>query len=432
MTTTIATPTQPTVIPPVTPNPRGKRAAAQQTVVITPGSAPFLADAEYTTARDAVYAALKQVAQRVIERDAFLPLLFACLVARTHALLIGPPGTAKSLLITEITRTITGANGTPLMLFKRLMSRFTEPDELFGPMDVRAFQSGVRRRETLRMLPQAHVAVLEELFKASSAVNNTLLMLLNEREFDNGPDIETAPLISLFAASNELGDESSSAMYDRLLVRFQVKPLSAAGRAKARAARAAALSAPATASSAPLTLDHLAALNRAARAVTLTKGTVRALDLIAREMADKQIGYVSDRRWFALEDLLQAHAAIDGRDQVLESDLIVAQHVLWDRPEQFAKVREVISQHVSPWLVPVQGVTGLLDGVAGLVAEMDRTVDRAQRYALAGQIVGKLDDAAKEVRRLREAHGQNPEFDALEARAQKLDAAKDETLTKRV
>ena len=129
-------------------------------------------------------------------------------------MLLGPPGTAKSALIRSL------AELMQARYFEYLLTRFTEPNEIFGPVDIAAFRDGVYRRNTAGMMPEAEIVFLDEVFKSNSAILNALLTLLNERKFTSGGQVIKCPLISVFAASNEVpSDETLTAIFDRFLVR---------------------------------------------------------------------------------------------------------------------------------------------------------------------------------------------------------------------
>ncbi|MBV9946943.1 MAG: AAA family ATPase, partial [Myxococcales bacterium] len=152
--------------------------------------------------------------QRFLGKDEVIRLLLVATIAGEHAVLIGPPGTAKSALIRTFARLIHAR------YFEYLLTRFTEPNEIFGPVDIAAFREGRYERRTAGMLPEAEIVFLDEVFKSNSAILNALLTLLNERKYTSGGQVLKCPLISVFAASNEVpGDETLTAIFDRFLVR---------------------------------------------------------------------------------------------------------------------------------------------------------------------------------------------------------------------
>ncbi len=153
--------------------------------------------------------------QQFLDKDELIRLLIISTIAGEHAVIIGPPGTAKSAVIRTFAKLIDAR------YFEYLLTRFSEPNELFGPVDIQAFRSGTYKRRIDGMLPEAEIVFCDEIFKANSAILNSLLTLLNERKFSNGGEVLSVPLLSLFAASNELpNDDSLNAIYDRFLLRI--------------------------------------------------------------------------------------------------------------------------------------------------------------------------------------------------------------------
>src|SRR5713226_6279986 len=160
----------------------------------------------------------EELKQTFLERGDLIDGALCALLASQHLLIIGPPGTAKSMLADEICRRIEGAS-----YFQWLLTRFTTPEEVFGAVSLRALEQDDYRRVTARKLPEAHIAFLDEIFKANSSILNAILTLINERLFHNGKEVGAVPLLTLFGASNELPeDDELMALYDRFLLRFVV------------------------------------------------------------------------------------------------------------------------------------------------------------------------------------------------------------------
>lgn len=168
-------------------------------------------------ASEALKAAIAEAGNGLIEREALVETIVLSAVAGEHVLVIGPPGTAKSEAVRRIARA-TGGN-----YFEYLLGRFTEPNEIFGPVDLRKLREGVVEIETSGMLPEAEIAFLDEIFQGSTAILNTLLGLLNERVFRRGHTRMRCPLRICVGASNALpDDETLAAFADRFLVRVFV------------------------------------------------------------------------------------------------------------------------------------------------------------------------------------------------------------------
>jgi len=160
------------------------------------------------------------LAGALLERDDHARVLLLALLSGEHVLLIGPPGTAKSALARRVHELVGGR------WFERLVTRFTVPEELFGPLSLSALDEGRYERQTDAYLPTADVAFLDEVFKANSAILNALLGILNERVFDQGAQRVAVPLACLVAAANELPDDDGMrAFQDRFLFRCDVSPV---------------------------------------------------------------------------------------------------------------------------------------------------------------------------------------------------------------
>src|SRR5438876_1164994 len=155
----------------------------------------------------------------LFERHDELEGLLLALLSRQHLLLVGPRGAGKSMMIRMLAGVIDGAK-----YFERLMTRFTLPDELFGPVSISALKKDRFTRLTRGYLPEANFAFLDEIWKANSSILNSLLALINERLFYNDGEVLQCPLETLMGASAELPQEEAlSALYDRFLLRYQVK-----------------------------------------------------------------------------------------------------------------------------------------------------------------------------------------------------------------
>ena len=173
-----------------------------------------------TSAAASLRQALAEAGRGLVEREALLEMVALAAVAGEHVLVIGPPGTAKSEAVRRVSRAVGGR------YFEYLLGRFTEPSEIFGPIDLRRLKEGVVETETAGMLPEAEFAFLDEVFKGSTAILNTLLGLLNERIFRRGHTSVRCPLRVCVGASNALPeDESLAAFADRFLVRAFVDPI---------------------------------------------------------------------------------------------------------------------------------------------------------------------------------------------------------------
>jgi len=254
-------------------------------------------------------------------------------LAGEHLLLVGPPGTAKSLLARRLRSAIHGAS-----YFERLLTRFSVPEELFGPLSIKGLQDDRYKRNTEGYLPTASIAFLDEIFKANSAILNSLLTILNEREFDDDGTRGTVPLVSLVGASNELPEgEELDALFDRFLIRFHVNPVSAEGFPKLLGL--VTDERPVVSRDQQLSVEDLDAIRTAARSVRVAEGILDLFKALRGWLAEQKI-VVSDRRWRKVLALLQVAALTNGRDEVSIWDAWLVPHCLWEKPEQLALIED--------------------------------------------------------------------------------------------
>jgi MoxR-like ATPase len=260
---------------------------------------------------------LKTLEQGLVERSQCVRLCLLAALAGEHTLLIGPPGTAKSELARRLHTVFRGGR-----YFERLLTRFTVPEELFGPLSIKALEEDRYERHTDGFLPTASIAFIDEVFKANSAILNALLTLLNEREFDNGAGRMHCPLISVLGATNEVPeDEIADAFFDRFLLRLPVDAVSPEGfAALLQVAKGQTWVAPTEKQTLDTTV--LAQLAENAVRVILPPALLTLLGELRQHLAAQSIA-LSDRRWVKITGLLRVAAASEGRAAVALWDLLL-------------------------------------------------------------------------------------------------------------
>lgn len=338
-----------------------------------------------------------ELSDRFLERDDVVRSLVVAVLAGQHSLMLGPPGTAKSELARELTGRIEDAT-----YWEILLSKFTAPTRMFGPIDVAALSRGEYRQVFEGRATTAHIAFLDEIFKCSTAALNETLGLLNERLYhpENGGTPIVCPLIAAITASNELpSGEDSAAIYDRLLVRLEVGYLADPSNFAALVRSAVTVPAAAT-----RTTVDLAALQSAVTtevpAVGVPDGIVDAVCTLRAALRRAEL-VASDRRWRQSVRLLQASAYLDGRTEVGENDLAILTHVLWDSPAQRPTVEREVLQLVNP---DAKQALDLADAIDELEAELDAKAGQS-REALSGWAIkeanAKLARAGKKLTAMR-------------------------------
>lgn len=274
-------------------------------------------------------------------------LLLISLVAGENMLLIGPPGTAKSALIRRLARLVDAK------YFEYLLTRFSEPNEIFGPIDIQKFREGHYQRRMEGMLPRAEVVFLDELFKANSAILNSLLSILNERIIRVGGQEHRTDLVSIFGASNEVPDDDELvAVFDRFLLRVRSDNLDSfhfselmrrgLGHEVARLDGTDASMQP------MVHVQELAVLRRGL-APLLRFDDAFLVDYkgLVFQLRAEGISF-SDRRAIRVLKLCAASALLDGRSEVDRSDLFVLRHV-WNNLEQAELLDGVVGPVLDQW-----------------------------------------------------------------------------------
>lgn len=282
------------------------------------------------------------------DRDLAVDLLLLSALCQEHLLLLGPPGTAKTELLSRFTDLV-DASG-----FHYLLTRFTEPTELFGPLDLERFRGGTFHIRTEGMLPEAQIAFLDEVFQGSSAILNTLLTLVNERIFHNGSVRQAVPLLTLVGASNRLPDDPwLSAFADRFVLRLEVEPVAeehlddllelgwAMESTRIERARRGKV---AKRELAELAVTDLQALH--GRLLEVEIGEVRPIYAnIVREIRAEGIE-LSDRRAVKGLKLVAGAALLRESTQAEAQDLWPLNHV-WSRPEEAETLKSVVQPRVA-------------------------------------------------------------------------------------
>ncbi len=268
---------------------------------------------------------LEPMKEAFVGKDEIIDLLGICLVARENLFILGPPGTAKSALVQQLARRMEGK------VFDYLLTRFSEPNEIFGPFDIRKLRDGELVTNTEGMLPEATFVFLDELLNANSAILNSLLLVLNERIFRRGRETRHLPTLMVVGASNCLPqDEALAALFDRFLLRVRSDNVHQEQLASVLSA-GWQLDTRQNDLTAEVTVDDIQRLNSLLKQVDLSGVQPIYVDLVHRL---RHVGVaVSDRRAVKLQKILAASALLCGRLEVNRTDLWVLRHI-WDREEQ--------------------------------------------------------------------------------------------------
>ena len=284
---------------------------------------------------------LQPMKEAFVGKDEVIDLLGVCLVGGENLFILGPPGTAKSALVHNLGARLEGET------FDYLLTRFTEPNEIFGPFDIRKLREGELLTNTEGMLPEASLVFLDELLNANSAILNSLLTALNERIFRRGKESRPLKALMFVSASNRLPeDDALKALFDRFLLRVHCDNVPAEQLPEVLdAGWKLGENKPGAAS---LHFDDIKALQSLLAEVDLSAIRTEYAELIHRI---RHAGIpVSDRRAVKLQKLIAGSALICGRLEARISDLWVLKYI-WDTEDQ----QEILSALVKKTLEKAQG-----------------------------------------------------------------------------
>lgn len=279
----------------------------------------------------------QELCHTFLERERVIDGFLSALLSRQHILLLGPPGTAKSALAQTLCKAFDGAE-----YFSWLLTRFSTPEELFGPVSLSALQQDRFERKVEGKLPEAHIAFLDECFKANSAILNALLTLINERTFYNNGVPTTCPLVSVVGASNELPEsEELEALFDRFALRFWIDYITDTSNMRTL------LTSSTPSVTVQMTLSGLEQCQEEAAQIAIPDTTVDGILAIKSKLEEEGFRN-SDRRWRQLLGVLKAYAYLEGDDEVTEEHFDLLPDMLWREPKDRSSISSIIASVGNP------------------------------------------------------------------------------------
>lgn len=295
---------------------------------------------------------LRQLGSGLYEREDILAKCLLAALSGESTFLFGPPGTAKSLIARRIAKAFKDTQ-----YFECLMSRFTTPEEIFGPVSLKSLKEDRYLRKTEEYLPTSRFAFLDEIWKSGPGILNTLLTIVNERKFRNDGKVEKVPLKGIVAASNETPatNQGLDALYDRFIIRLKVSPL------KAKDNFMALLDGTPVSSDVVVDdelsfgedewndmLDRLSDVHFSEEAKNVLHAIRKRIgEYNAKAEAEKSAPlYVSDRRWQKIARILKTAAFLCDRNEILPVDLMILSDCLWNEPSQLDDTRQIVEDSV--------------------------------------------------------------------------------------
>lgn len=285
---------------------------------------------------------IAEISENMYEREKIIALSLLAGVAGLNTFLYGMPGTAKSLISRRISSAFEVHD-----YFEYLMNRFSTPEEIFGPVSIKALKEDQYLRKTEHYLARADFAFLDEIWKASPAILNTLLTLVNEKTFKNGDLIQKVPLNVLIGASNEIPEPNQGldALYDRFILRLEVHPIIEKHNFHALLQTKPSKVSVEVSEGLKIKKSELLEWREQIYAVQLPTSILDIFDEIKfrlQQIFEEHQVYVSDRRWQRVAYLIKTSAFLNDRNEVILSDLFILKHCLWNQAEDIAFVAQMI------------------------------------------------------------------------------------------
>ena len=298
--------------------------------------------------KDRILSLLEAINKGIYEKETELSLSLLAALAGESVILLGPPGVAKSMVARRLKLAFDGAKS-----FEYLMSRFSTPDELFGPVSISKLKDSDKyERNTEGYLPTADVVFLDEIWKAGPAIQNTLLTVINEKLFRNGDTEIRLPLKLLLAASNELPTqgEGLEALWDRFIIRIECGNIKDVKRFNAMLLDNTVDGDIEVKDGLQITDVEYREWDKTINTLTVSEEVLRVINVIRKSLGSVTIAqtderhnvYVSDRRWKKIVRLLRTSAFVHDRNEVTADDLLPIYNCLWQEPEECEGIRVIV------------------------------------------------------------------------------------------
>lgn len=370
-----------------------------------------------------VHNIIEELSGFIVERDEEIKGVFLAILAQKNLLFLGDPGIAKTMIVDNIAKRITGAK-----YFEQAMHSQIKLEELYGPISIRTLEKEDKLvHKTEGMLPEAHIAYLDELWKSNAGPINSLLKCLNEKVFFNGGTPVKIPLMSLLSASNEIPEEEDdlAAAYDRFLIKYHVEKLQ--DKDSDIKMHMAQLNRDPEEIKHTISLEEIQELQTLVKEVSIDQSILHTNYRIKQKIYSKFDGlfYVNERTSVHAMRVLQTEAILNGRMKVQEPDLEVLKHLYWKDPSQIKTVKECILKTVA---YDKSKLTEIKEKLIDLKKEYQAITDDQKSKNEAGKIlqnINTLKEEAKGIKGLMEQSGKDTKvavklFRDLESFAQEI------------
>ena len=321
---------------------------------------------------------IKKLSEGLYEKDEVIALTFLCALARKSVFLYGPPGTAKSLIVRRIASAFKDSK-----YFGQLMNRFTTPEDVFGPVSLSKLKEDKFERQTEGYLPKADFVFLDEIWKSSPAILNTLLTIINEKVYRNGSAEEKVPLKALVSASNETPPKGQGleAMYDRFIMRLMVSPAEDVNNFKSLIADKDISFNADLNEDEKISSDDLEKLKNNIENVEISSNVFNIIISIKNEIDEYNKGnnekiYISDRRWKNIVYILKAAAYLSDRKEIMPIDCFLIADCIWTLEENINEVKKIVINSIMRFFNDDIYKTFNYDEIYNEIEELKTNIDK--------------------------------------------------------
>ena len=331
----------------------------------------------------------EELMEVTVERVEEIHGLLVAVLGNLNILFLGSPGIAKSYIASRFIKHLTGG-----MFFQRMLTAFSTPEELFGPFSMKALQEDRYLRITKGMLPESHISFIDEVFKSNAGILNSLLEIMNEREFSNGLVRNKIPLLSLIGCSNEIpeDDEGLGAMYDRFHLKYKTDSIQEPGNFMKMIELPDILPEPRTI----LSLEEIKKARLEISKVTIPDNIIQKLTKL-RGRLDHEGLFVTDRTYKISMKVLRVETWLKGRTIVEEDDMDILRHMFWADPDKrrvvYLKILEMVNpekNQVIEKFDEVMKITREIFAEEDAKKQMERGIEAATKFKKVKTQIQKL------------------------------------------
>lgn len=348
-----------------------------------------------TKIREQVLAAIDETKKNLYEREELAKLIWLTIGADLNLLMLGDPGTAKTMLAVNLTKTIKDAK-----IFRYTLNSFTTIDEIFGNWDIIELkENNILKRNITNSLLDAHIAYLDEFFKCNSGTLNALLDVMNEKSFTDAHGTTKLPLKFLVSSSNELPSEEDNlaAVLDRFQVKYLVKSIQDHSVRINAYMQAGTSNADISTMMSPNDIDEYRKL------VSQVEYTQEAAEMTEKiyQAVIKASVYISDRTVFKTIPLVKAQAFLAGRDRVEPADLLILKDAFWNTMSEIKDVKKVIFELADPISGKIEEVWESIQETIELKTKEinEKGKDSADAASISFELIKKINHAKDQIKK---------------------------------